>query len=174
MSKIETVDLFYVSMPVVEDISDGSQDALLVRVQSGDKVGWGEAEASPLPSIASWIAPMSHGFCHPIFSSVLGQKLDTPEDIRRINGMVKRRSLDILQTDHMLSGIDEALWDLLGHMRREPVWKILGYKKNWPKTPYASHLRAHAAGDAEQGQGRRGRRLLGKQVRLEQFRHDHG
>lgn len=140
MSKIETVDLFYVSMPVVEDISDGSQDALLVRVQSGDKVGWGEAEASPLPSIGSWIAPMSHGFCHPIFSSVLGQKLDTPEDIRRINGMVKRRSLDILQTDHMLSGIDEALWDLLGHMRREPVWKILGYKKNWPKTPYASQL----------------------------------
>lgn len=140
MSKIEAVDLFYVSMPVVEDISDGSQDALLVRVQSGDKVGWGEAEASPLPSIASWIAPMSHGFCHPIFTSVLGQKLDTPEDIRRINDMVKRRSLDILQTDHTLSGIDEALWDLLGHMRREPVWKILGYKKSWPKTPYASQL----------------------------------
>ena len=106
MSKIEAVDLFYVSMPVVEDISDGSQDALLVRVQSGGKVGWGEAEASPLPSIASWIAPMSHGFCHPIFTSVLGQKLDTPEDIRRINDTVKRRSLDILQTDHTLSGID--------------------------------------------------------------------
>src|SRR6185436_8515468 len=78
MPKIESVDLFYVSMPVVEDISDGSQDALLVRVQSGDKVGWGEAEASPLPSIASWIAPMSRGFCHPIFTSVLGEKLDSP------------------------------------------------------------------------------------------------
>ena len=35
MPKIESVDLFYVSMPVVEDISDGSQDALLFRVASG-------------------------------------------------------------------------------------------------------------------------------------------
>ena len=37
MPKIESVDLFYVSMPVVEDISDGSQDALLVRVSAGDR-----------------------------------------------------------------------------------------------------------------------------------------
>ena len=140
MPKLDSVDLFYVSMPVVEDISDGSQDALLFRVAAGGKVGWGEAEASPLPSIASWIAPMSHGFCHPIASSVLGETIDSPADIARIAARVKRRSLDILQTDHTLSGLDEALWDLLGHLREEPVWKILGYKKSWPKTPYASQL----------------------------------
>jgi L-alanine-DL-glutamate epimerase-like enolase superfamily enzyme len=138
--KIESVDLFYVSMPVVEDISDGSQDALLVRVAAGGAVGWGEAEASPLTSIASWIAPMSHGFCHPIASSVLGETLDSPADIARIAARVKRRSLDILQTDHTLSGIDEALWDLLGKLRSEPVWRLLGYRKSWPKTPYASQL----------------------------------
>jgi len=140
MPKLDSVDLFYVSMPVVEDISDGSQDALLFRVAAGGKVGWGEAEASPLPSIASWIAPMSHGFCHPIASSVLGETIDSPADIARIAARVKRRSLDILQTDHTLSGLDEALWDLLGHLREEPVWRILGYKKSWPKTPYASQL----------------------------------
>ena len=109
MPKLDSVDLFYVSMPVVEDISDGSQDALLFRVAAGGKVGWGEAEASPLPSIASWIAPMSHGFCHPIASSVLGETIDSPADIARIAARVKRRSLDILQTDHTLSGLDEAL-----------------------------------------------------------------
>ena len=140
MPKLDSVDLFYVSMPVVEDISDGSQDALLVRIAAGGKVGWGEAEASPLPSIASWIAPMSHGFCHPIASSVLGETIDSPADIARIGARVKRRSLDILQTDHTLSGIDEALWDLLGQLREEPVWRMLGYRKSWPKTPYASQL----------------------------------
>ncbi len=140
MPKIESVDLFYVSMPVVEDISDGSQDALLFRVAAGGVVGWGEAEASPLPSIASWVAPMSHGFCHPIMTSVLGETIDGPADIARIAARVKRRSLDILQTDHTLSGLDEALWDLVGKLRGEPVWKILGYRKSWPKTPYASQL----------------------------------
>jgi len=37
MPKIDSVDLFYVSMPQVEDISDGSQDALLVRVAAGGR-----------------------------------------------------------------------------------------------------------------------------------------
>ena len=69
--KIEAVDLFYVSMPEVLDIGDGSQDALLVRVQAGGEEGWGECEASPLPSIASFVTPMSHSACQPIAASVL-------------------------------------------------------------------------------------------------------
>ena len=51
--RIESVDLYYLSMPVIRNIGDGSQDALLVRIQAGDLVGWGECEASPLTSIAS-------------------------------------------------------------------------------------------------------------------------
>src|SRR6188508_3052709 len=58
--KIEAVDFFYLSIPHVLDIGDGSQDALLVRVQAGVLTGWGECEAAPLPSIASWNCPMSH------------------------------------------------------------------------------------------------------------------
>jgi len=53
MPRIESVDFFYLSMPKVEDIGDGSQDALVVRVSDGKTVGWGECEASPLVSIAS-------------------------------------------------------------------------------------------------------------------------
>ena len=45
--KIDSVDLFYLRMPEVLDIGDGSQDALLVRVTANGYVGWGEAEASP-------------------------------------------------------------------------------------------------------------------------------
>ena len=40
--KIEAVDFFYLSMPEVRDIGNGSQDALLVRVAAGGLVGWGE------------------------------------------------------------------------------------------------------------------------------------
>jgi L-alanine-DL-glutamate epimerase-like enolase superfamily enzyme len=138
--KIELVDFFYLSMPVVRDIGDGSQDALLVRVQAGDFTGWGECEASPLVSIASWNCPMSHSACKPLSSSVLGQSLESPEDIHRINTLVRANSFDLLQTDHTLSGIDIALWDLLGKKLREPVYRLLGYKQAHPKIAYASQL----------------------------------
>jgi L-alanine-DL-glutamate epimerase-like enolase superfamily enzyme len=138
--KIESVDFFYLAMPVIKDIGDGSQDALLVRVCSGGLVGWGECEASPLVSIANWCCPMSHSACRPVRDAVLGQTLDRPEDILRINQSARAIGLDVAQTDHTLSGIDIALWDLLGKARQQPVYKLLGYPRAYPKTPYASQL----------------------------------
>ncbi len=64
--RIDAVDFFYLSMPEVTIAADGSQDALVIRVSAGGHVGWGECEAAPLPSIAAWIAPMSHGACRPL------------------------------------------------------------------------------------------------------------
>ncbi len=138
--KIESVDFFYLSMPVVRDVGDGSQDALLVRVQAGGHVGWGECEAAPLVSLASWNCPMSHSACKPVSASVLGQTLEGPEDIRRINALVRAHSFDLLQADHTLSGIDIALWDLLARRRSEPVYRLLGYERAFPKIAYASQL----------------------------------
>lgn len=138
--KIEAVDFFYLSMPVVRDIGDGSQDALLVRVQAGGFTGWGECEASPLVCMASWNPPMSHSACQPLSASVLGQPIDNPRDIQRINALVRSNSFDLLQTDHTLSGVDMALWDLLGRKSGEPVYRLLGYQRAYPKMAYASQL----------------------------------
>ena len=143
--KIESVDFFYLSMPEVLDIGDGSQDALLVRVRAGGFVGWGECEAAPLVSIASLVCPMSHSACKPVQASVLGQRLDGPEDIARIGRLVRDNSLDLLQADHTLAGIDIALWDLIGKRRGVPVFDLLGTKRAYPKTPYASLLFAETA-----------------------------
>lgn len=140
MPRIEAVDFFYLAMPVVTDEADGSQDALLVRVAAGGHVGWGECEAAPLPSIAAFICPMSHGVCRPVADSVLGQTLESPEDIARIASAVAYNSMDLLQAPHTFSGVEMALWDILGKMRSEPVWRLLGYDKSHPKTPYASVL----------------------------------
>lgn len=138
--KIDSIDLYYLRMPEVLDIGDGSQDLLLVRVQAGPYVGWGECEASPLTSIASFVAPMSHSACKPVRDSVLGQALDDVADIRRIGNLVRANSLDLLQADHTLSGIDIALWDLLGKRLSAPVWQLLGAREAHPKRPYASLL----------------------------------
>ena len=138
--KIESVDFYYLSMPEILDVGDGSQDVLLVRVRAGDWEGWGECEASPLVSIASFVAPMSHTACKPVQASVLGQELSSPADIARIAADVRVNSFDQLQADHTWSGIDVALWDLLGHKFDEPVYRLLGTKEALPKTPYASVL----------------------------------
>ena len=138
--RIESVDFYYLSMPEVLDIGDGSQDLLLVRVEAGGVVGWGECEASPLPSIAALVTPMSHSACKPVIASVLGQRLDDVADISRIGTAVRANSLDLLQADHTYSGIDMAMWDLLGKRLQAPVWQLLGIQQPFPKRPYASQL----------------------------------
>src|SRR3989304_6022693 len=130
--KIESVDFFYRAMPQVLDIGDGSQDALLVRVRAGGFTGWGECEAAPLVSIASFVCPMSHSAGKPVVASVLGQRLDSVEDIVRVGNLVREQSLDLLQADHTLSGIDMALWDLLGRRHAAPVYRLLGYGAAFP------------------------------------------
>jgi L-alanine-DL-glutamate epimerase-like enolase superfamily enzyme len=138
--KIDAVDFFYLSMPTVTTDADGSQDALLVRVQAGPHVGWGECEASPLTCIASYVTPMSHGACRPVGESVLGKPLNDPKDIAKIRAAVQFNSMDLLQAPHTFSGIEIALWDALGKALSEPVYRLLGYKKSEPKLAYASQL----------------------------------
>lgn len=163
--KIESIDFFYLSMPEVLNIGDGSQDALLVRVSAGGEVGWGECEAAPLVSIASLVCPMSHSACKPVQISVLGQPLNDIADIRRINELVRAESMDLLQADHTLSGIDMALWDLLGKRLGEPVYRLLGYEQAYPKLPYASML----FGDTPQETLEKGRQARAQGYRAAKF-----
>ncbi len=137
---IEAIDFFYLSMPVVTDAGDGSQDALVVRVVADGIVGWGECEASPLTSIAAYVAPMSHGACKPVRDVVLGKPIEEPADIARLAADIEMECMDLLQAAHTFSGIEMALWDVLGRKRGEPVWRLLGYKKAHAKLPYASQL----------------------------------
>lgn len=138
--KIDSVEFFYLAMPDILDVGDGSQDCCLVRVRAGRHEGWGECEASPLVTIAGLVAPMSHSACHGVQDSVIGEEVDEPDDIRRINRKVRERSFDMLQADHVLSGIDIALWDLVGRAKDTPVWSLLGWKRPAPKLAYASVL----------------------------------
>lgn len=138
--RIEAVDFFYLAMPEVTTAADGSQDAALVRVAAGGLTGWGECEAAPLPSIAAFVCPMSHGACRPVGAAVLGARLDGPADVAAIAARIAQDSMDLLQAAHTWSGVEMALWDLLGKARQEPVWRLLGHARSEPKLPYASLL----------------------------------
>jgi len=139
--RIDSVDFYYASMPEVTLEADGSQDALLVRVVGDDgSVGWGECEASPLTSIAAFVTPRSHGVCQPVSASIIGERVDDVSDVYRLSQLVARNSMDLLQAAHTWSGVEIALWDLLGRKFETPVWKLLGYQTNFAKAPYASML----------------------------------
>ena len=51
--KIDSVDFFYLSMPEVLDVGDGSQDALMVRLRADDLEGCGGGNAKPRPCLRS-------------------------------------------------------------------------------------------------------------------------
>jgi len=73
--------------------------------------------------------------------------------------------MDLLQAPHTWSGVEIALWDLLGRARGEPVWKMLGYQESRPKTPYASVL----FGDTPQDTLARARDMRGRKFRAAKF-----
>lgn len=139
--KITAVDPFYLRLPVVTDAADGTQDTILVRIRTDNGLeGWGECDASPLVSIAAYCCPMSHGNIINIRESLLGETLESVEDIRRLHGKALRNGLDIQQIHHAYSGADIALWDLLGKQLGQPVYRLLGGGEAHPKIPYASVL----------------------------------
>jgi L-alanine-DL-glutamate epimerase-like enolase superfamily enzyme len=109
-------------------------------------------------SIAAYVAPLSHGACQPVRNSVLGQTLNDSTDIERIAKLVARNSMDLLQAPHTWSGIEIALWDLLGKKSQAPVWSLLGDEQVYPKTPYASVL----FGDTAQQTLERAQRLISR------------
>ena len=127
-------------MPEILDEADGSQDALIVKVEGGGLIGWGECEASPLTSIANFICPKSHSAAKPIKESILGADLNNLDDVKKIIHSVKQNSLMIAQTPHTFSGIEVAILDLLAKKFQCPIYEMIGYKNSNPRIAYASVL----------------------------------
>ena len=140
--KIIAVDPFYLKMPQITDAADGTQDTLVVRIQTDEEItGWGECDASPLVSLAAYCCPMSHGNIINIRESLVGETLDNPNDVVRLHQKALRNGLDIQQIHHAYSGADIALWDIVGQKFGEPIYRLLEpQSQSYSKLPYASVL----------------------------------
>ena len=144
--KIIAVDPFYLQIPKITTAADGTQDTLLVRIRTDEGIeGWGECDASPLVSIAVYCCPMSHGNIINIRTSLIGETLNSPDDILRLSEKVLRNGLDIQQIQHAFSGAEIALWDIIGKKFGKPIYRLLAEMSNTPNTlhpklPYASVL----------------------------------
>src|SRR5436305_15319175 len=114
-------------LPLVSERCDGSQETLIVRVHTDSGiVGVGEVDSSSLVAKAIIEAPVSHKICRGLAECVVGQ--DPFEIDRLVHRMLEGtiffgRQGAVIQA---MSGVEVALWDLVGKATGKPVYQLLG------------------------------------------------
>jgi L-rhamnonate dehydratase len=164
--KITRVEPIHLRLPMVTERCDGSQETLAVRVHTdAGIVGVGEADTSSLVARAIIEAPLSHKICRGLAECVVGE--DPFEIDRLIHRMYEGsiffgRQGAVIQA---MSGIEIALWDIVGQATKQPVYKLLGggFRKKF--RAYASIL----FGDTPRETGEIARRLAGQGFRAVKF-----
>ena len=140
ITKVEAI-LLRPRGPIQTDIADGSQDALIVRVHTDEGiVGLGEVDSSPHVAKAIIEAPSSHKIASGLAALLVGED---PFQIGRLwrkmyNGSVYygRRGAAL----HAMSGIEIALWDVVGKALGKPIHALVGGARRDKVKAYASTL----------------------------------
>lgn len=138
ITEIETIIL---RLPNVLPNGDGLQDVLLIRVHTDEGiVGIGEAHTVPLVLKAVIDAPVSQLTGQGLKQMLIGRN---PLEINALWTMMYNHTTTygrrgvVLQA---ISGIDIALWDILGKVSSQPVHQLLGGARQHRLRTYASDL----------------------------------
>ena len=139
--KITDVKAIILKLPEISSAADGTQDDLIIIVETDEGIcGYGEVDTAPYVGKAVVDAYMSHGTCYGLREIVVGAD---PFDYEQIwNDMWSKtyyygRSGPVM---HVMSGIDMAIWDIMGKAVGKPVHKLLGGSYTEKVRPYASAL----------------------------------
>jgi L-alanine-DL-glutamate epimerase-like enolase superfamily enzyme len=139
--KITRVEAIHLRLPDVNERCDGSQETLVVRVHTDSGiVGVGEVDSSSHVARAIIEAPLSHKICRGLAECVVGHD---PFEIDRLvyrmldGSIFFGRQGAVVQA---MSGVEIALWDIVGKATNRPVYQLLGggFKKTF--RAYASIL----------------------------------
>lgn len=125
--KITDVRSVILRQDTIEMIGDGSQDTVVVFVDTDAGItGVGEVDSSPYVVKTIIDMPASHMACRGLRDILIGEDpLDVERLWRKMYDMSiyhGRRSAVI----HAMSGIDIALWDIIGQVYGVPTAKALG------------------------------------------------
>lgn len=148
--RITEVEAIILRLPNVTEDVDGTQDDLLIRVETDEGiVGWGEVDSSPEVAAAAVTAKTSHGICHGLREVLIGRD---PLDIEELWDLMYEKTSYYGRGGvalHAMSGIDIALWDIAGKAMGQPVHKLLGGSYRSKVRAYASALMPMTAAEAE-------------------------
>ena len=144
--KISRVEALHLRLPQVEEVADGTQDCLLVRICTDTGLtGLGEVVSCSHVARAALEAPRSAPFRHGLAAIVEGMDVEDIEGVMQamIAGTGWYGPGGVAR--HATSGIDMALWDLCGKALGKPVRRLLAEDAAdqvpcyasalWPATP---------------------------------------
>jgi L-alanine-DL-glutamate epimerase-like enolase superfamily enzyme len=164
--KITRVEPIHLRLPDVNERCDGSQETLVVKVHTdAGLTGVGEVDSSALVAKAVIEAPLSHKICRGLAACVVGQD---PFAIDRLVHRMYEGSIFFGRQGAVIqamSGVEIALWDLVGKATRRPVYQLLGggFRKKF--RAYASILFGDTPAETE----RIGRELVAQGYRAVKF-----
>lgn len=124
--KITSVEALHLRLPVVEEIADGTQECLIVRVQTDDGyTGLGEVVSCASVARAVIEAPRAAPFRHGLAVIVKGMDAADIGAVHQamIEGTTWYGRGGVVR--HAISGIDLALWDIRGKAAGKPVRRML-------------------------------------------------
>jgi L-alanine-DL-glutamate epimerase-like enolase superfamily enzyme len=139
--KIINVSAIVLKLPEISSAADGTQDDLIIKVETDEGItGWGEVDTAPFVGKAIVDAYMSHGTCYGLKEVITGKD---PFDYEQIWNEMWTKTYYYGRTGpvvHVMSGIDMAIWDIMGKASGKPVHKLLGGSYADKVRPYASAL----------------------------------
>ncbi|MCP5150434.1 MAG: mandelate racemase/muconate lactonizing enzyme family protein [Ectothiorhodospiraceae bacterium] len=139
--RITDIEGIMLRLPEVRPIGDGCQSVLLLRVHTDAGItGIGEVHSNPLVNKAVLDAPLCSVSAEGMRSLLVGED---PRDIGRLWDKMYRHSQTYGRRGvamHVMSGIDIALWDILGKVAGLPLYRLLGGARRKSHRAYASDL----------------------------------
>jgi len=139
--KITDVQAFYLRLPSIEQRTDSSQDALLVKVSTdAGVVGWGEVDGCPAVAKAVIEAGYSHTQVNGLRAILLGED---PLQTGRLWKKMYDQTLYFGRsgaTIQAMAGVDIALWDIKGRALGKPVVELLGGAQRESMRVYSSNM----------------------------------
>jgi L-rhamnonate dehydratase len=139
--KITDIESTVLRLPEVKCIGDGAQSILLIRVHTDAGItGIGEAHSNPTISKAIIEAPLCSVSSCGLRELLIGEN---PLDIAHLTDKMQLATQTYGRRGafmHALSGIDIALWDILGKATGQPVFRLLGGARRDRLPIYASDL----------------------------------
>ncbi len=127
--KIDAIDVFHVEMPLVRPFrtafgEETVVESVLVRMRCGAASGWGEASPLAAPAYSGEYAGGAFGviirFLAPL---LLGQDIPSGAELQRRLAAFKANPFAKAALDH-------AWWDLDARIRRQPLWKTIGGRRD--------------------------------------------